>query len=69
METSISLTSGEFSGSVQVSVINGPDVKSENTDAKPNQVGIQKTEHIVKVKSFNITFEPHSITALECSVR
>jgi alpha-N-arabinofuranosidase len=69
METSISLTTGEFSGSIQVSVINGPDLKSENTDAKPNQVGINKTMHTLKGKSFNYTFEPHSITALFCAVK
>ena len=38
METTISLTTGEFTGSVQVSVVNGPDIKAENTDEKPNQV-------------------------------
>ena len=68
LETTISLTSGQFTGSVQVSVVNGPDINAENTEEKPNQVGV--IESIVKAsgKSFVYTFEPHSITALVCAV-
>jgi alpha-N-arabinofuranosidase len=69
LETAVSMTQGEFAGVVGVSVINGPDIKSENTDAQPNQVGIQKTSFNVSGKSFNYVFEPHSITALECAVK
>jgi len=68
METTISLTSGEFSGEVKVSVINGPDVKAENTEEKPNQVGIHETSLQVSGKSFIFTFAPHSVTALICAV-
>jgi alpha-N-arabinofuranosidase len=68
METTVSLANGQFSGSIQVSVINGPDIKSENTEEKPNQVGVKETVIKVSGKSFTFTFEPHSITALKCAV-
>jgi hypothetical protein len=42
METVISLTDGEFTGKVQASTINGPDVKAENTIEKPHQIGVQE---------------------------
>ena len=68
METNISLTSGEFKGSVQVSAVNGSDIKAKNTEEKPNEVGIQDTTMKVSGKSFTFIFEPHSITALVCAV-
>jgi len=68
METTISLASGKFSGSVKASVINGPDLKSENTDEKPNQVITRETNHKASGQSFTFTFEPHSVTALECAI-
>jgi alpha-N-arabinofuranosidase len=68
METTISLTSGQFTGSMKVSVINGPDIKSENTDEKPNQVIIRDTMMKATGKSLTYTFEPHSVTALVCAV-
>jgi alpha-L-arabinofuranosidase len=68
METTISLASGEFADNVKVSIINGPDIKSENTIEKPNQVGVKETDLKVSGKSFAYTFEPHSVTALVCSV-
>ena len=68
METDISLISGEFTGNVKVSVINGPGIKSENTEEKPDQVVIRETAIKAAGKSFNYTFEPHSITALVCAV-
>jgi alpha-L-arabinofuranosidase len=49
-------------------VINGPDIKSENTDEKPNQVIIRDTTMKASGKSLTYTFEPHSITALVCAV-
>jgi len=68
METTISLASGQFTGSVKASVFNGPDIKADNTFEKPNQVGIR--DYIIKAsgKTFNYTFEPHSVTALVCVV-
>jgi len=68
METDISLISGEFTGNVKASVINGPGIKSENTEEKPYQVMIRETDIKAAGKSFDYTFEPHSITALVCAV-
>jgi alpha-N-arabinofuranosidase len=68
METMIALTSGQFTGNVKISVVNGPDIKSENTIEKPNQVGTKKSDLTVSGKSFTYIFEPHSVTALVCAV-
>ena len=51
-----------------MSVINGPDIKTENTEEKPNQVAIQETDLKASGKSFTYTFEPHSVTAVVCAV-
>ena len=68
METTISLTGGQFTGKARVSVFNGPDIMAENTDEKPNQVGVKETDLNVTGKSFVYTFEPHSVTAILCGV-
>jgi alpha-L-arabinofuranosidase len=68
MEATISLTDGLFTGNVQLHVINGPDLKSKNTEEKPDTVGVKKTSLQVSGKSFAFTFEPHSVTALVCAV-
>ena len=68
METSIVLTSGQFTGNVKVSVINGPDIKAENTDDKPDQVGVRENTLQGSGKSFTYIFEPHSVTTLVCTV-
>ena len=69
LDATISLVSGEFTGSVWVTVVNGPDVKAENTEGKPNQVGVKETITKVSGESFVHTFEPHSVTALICDVK
>jgi len=68
METTISLADGQFAGSIQASVINGPDVKAENTFEKPNQVGTRETTLEASGKSLTYSFEPHSVTALVCAI-
>ena len=68
METTISLDSGEFTGKVQVSVFNGPDIKSENTEENPDLIGVKESTLKAAGKSFTCTFEPHSVTALVCAV-
>jgi alpha-L-arabinofuranosidase len=68
METVISLTDGQFAGEVQTSVINGPDIKTENTLEKPHQIGMQANALKASGKSFKFAFEPHSITTLVCPV-
>jgi alpha-N-arabinofuranosidase len=68
LESTVSLADGEFTGNVKISIINGPDIKAENTEAKPHQVGVQETALKVSGRSFSLTFEPHSVTALVCAV-
>jgi alpha-L-arabinofuranosidase len=68
METTITLTTGQFMGNVQVSVVNGPDVHAENTVEKPNQVAVRKSTMKISGQSFTYAFEPHSVTALVCSI-
>ena len=69
METTISLADGQFAESIKVSVVNGPDINAENTFDKPNQVGIQESTLKTSGKSFIYSFEPHSVTALICSIK
>jgi len=68
LETSIALNSGEFAGNVNVSVVNGPDIIAENTEEKPDQVGVKEAARKASGKSFTFTFEPHSMTALVCTI-
>jgi alpha-L-arabinofuranosidase len=68
METVISLDSGFFSGSVQAFVVNGPDIKAENTFDHPNRVGVSDVVTTAERREFVYTFEPHSVTALVCTL-
>jgi alpha-N-arabinofuranosidase len=68
LETTISLASGAFTGNVKISVVNGPDIKAENTAEKPHQVGVHETTLKASGKSLTIVFEPHSVTAMVCPV-
>lgn len=64
-EATISLGSDCFAELVGAHVVNGPDIKSENTFANPNLVGVSGTKcQTEKQSTFNYTFEPHSVTAL-----
>jgi len=67
MDAAVSLAAGVF-GNVTASVINGPDIKAENTQANPNLVGVKENAVKPAGKSFIYTFEPHSVTALVCTV-
>lgn len=64
LETTITLDSGQFAGPVQAHVINGPDIKAENSFGHPDTVGVLKTDLRVERKDFVYTFEPHSVTVL-----
>jgi alpha-N-arabinofuranosidase len=69
METTISLANGHFDGPVSAYVVNGTDIKAENTIATPNAV--QTTESSLSAArqtSFTYAFEPHSVTALVFSL-
>jgi alpha-L-arabinofuranosidase len=63
-ETTINLLTGQFAGNVKAYIVNGPDVKAENTFATPNKVGTREQNHTAKGTSFTVTLEPHSFTAL-----
>ena len=67
MDAGISLAAGEF-GNITAAVINGPNIKAENTEAYPNRVGVKENAVKGAGKSVNYTFEPHSVTALVCAV-
>jgi alpha-L-arabinofuranosidase len=64
LETTITLDSGRFTGPVQAYVINGRDIKSENSFDHPDAVQVIKTDFRVERKDFVYTFEPHSVTVL-----
>ncbi len=65
METTISLDSGCFAGPIRALVVNGPDIKAENSFANPDRVSISETNHAAQTQtSFTYSFEPHSVTAL-----
>ena len=68
METTISLDSGTFAGNIEISVVNGPDIKADNTVEKPDRVGVHGATLKASGKSLTIVFEPHSVTALVCPV-
>ncbi len=68
LETTISIADGQFAGNVQAYVVNGADIKTENTFEKPDQVGVSKTTIKASGKFFTYSFEPHSVTALVCAV-
>ena len=64
METRIDLSNGRFSGKARVMTINGPDIKAENTFAKPDNVKSKERTLSVDGQSIVYEFEPHSVTAL-----
>jgi len=68
MEATVSLTTGRFTGSVRAFIVNGPDIKAENTFDTPNAVGTSENTLTVKGQSLAYTFEPHSVTALVCAI-
>ena len=68
VETTVSLNSGRFAGKVSASVVNGPDIKAENTFQHPNLIGTSHAEFTADKEAFTYTFEPHSVTALVCEV-
>jgi len=63
-ETSVELTRGRFAGPAKAFIVNGPDIKAQNTFATPDQVGVREQALIAAGQSFTITLEPHSFTAL-----
>lgn len=68
METTISLDSAYFAGEATAHIVNGPDIKSENSFSQPDVVGIKTAEITPERRQLHYTFEPHSVTALVCSI-
>jgi alpha-N-arabinofuranosidase len=68
MDATITINEGQFAGNVKVSVINGPDIKSENSREKPYEVKTRESTIKANGRALGITFEPHSVTALVCGV-
>jgi alpha-N-arabinofuranosidase len=68
MDTSIQLTSGEFRGDVKTYIVNGPDIKAENTFETPANVQIKEHRITARSHTLNFTSEPHSVTALVCDI-
>jgi alpha-N-arabinofuranosidase len=64
LETEISLEDGKFKGTAAIHMVNGPDIKAENTFASPGKV--VTSENVLKTKgnTLDVCLEPHSITAL-----
>jgi alpha-L-arabinofuranosidase len=68
IETTLTLDGGQFAGTVQAHVVNGTDIKAENTFARPVQVHSVEQTLRAKKHSLVYTFEPHSVTALLCAL-
>jgi alpha-N-arabinofuranosidase len=69
LETTISLGgAAHLSGPVQAHVVNGPNIKAENSFDHPNTVGVSRGNLSAERKGFTYTFEPHSVTVLVCSL-
>ncbi len=68
LETAISLDSAHFSGKVQAFVVNGSNIKAENTFDHPDQVKVSTTTISAERKELHYTFEPHSVTVLVCAL-
>jgi alpha-N-arabinofuranosidase len=68
METKIDLAAGHFTGKGMARTINGPDIKAENTFENKNQVKTREHSFDMDGRSQIYEFEPHSITALVCTI-
>ncbi len=64
LETKITLADARFAGDVAVSVVNGPDIKAENSFEQPQQVGTRAARATAAGSDYVHCFEPHSLTAL-----
>lgn len=63
-ETTLTLAEGAFAGPVELHVVNGPDVKAENSFEAPDTVGTRQTTLQAEGRSLTVAFEPHSVNAL-----
>lgn len=67
-ETIISLSDGRFEGSAKVYTVNGDNIKADNSFDNPFQVTVRSSEFEIKDPTLQVEFEPHSITAILCTV-
>ncbi len=63
-DVTITLDGGQFAGTGCAWIVNGPDIKAENSFADPNRVYTTESAVTARSTSANFTFEPHSVTAL-----
>jgi alpha-N-arabinofuranosidase len=63
-ETTVKLVSGRFAGPVRAHTVNGPDIKAVNSFDDPHRVASRESSHNADGTSFDVTLEPHSVTAL-----
>lgn len=68
LETEITMTTGQFNGAIRVAIVNGPNIKSENTFHSPDQVKTREYELRVQGQSLVYAFEAHSVTAMICRI-
>ena len=69
VETTLSISDGHISDGVDVHIVNGSNIKSENSFNSPEQVCARRERHTIKEQPFVYTFEPHSVTALICDIK
>ena len=69
ISTDIMLQEGEFTGTMKVYEVNGPDVKSMNDFNNELVRTIEKPEVKAKGEKVNYSFSPHSFTLLKCSLK
>jgi alpha-N-arabinofuranosidase len=67
VEVAIGLEDKNFSGAVQVSEVNGPDIKAENDFGKTLVAAKDKTVS-ASGNSLTYSFPPHSYTQLRASL-
>jgi alpha-N-arabinofuranosidase len=69
IETTISLSSGNFKDVAQIAVVNGADIKTSNSFEQPDAVTAQHHQTSADGASFVYAFEPHSVTVMTAPVR
>lgn len=68
-ETILSLHEGAFAGPVKVVTLNGKSSKAYNSFENPTEVSPAITEMSARGSTLSATLEPHSVTALICSLQ
>jgi alpha-L-arabinofuranosidase len=66
--TSLELTNCSFKDKAHFFTINGPDIKAENTFASPGNIITRDRMTDASGHNFQISLEPHSVTAIVCEI-